>query len=282
MKEQTLGSSFPSSYEAFSAHGERTRSNVNWGEAISISSWYGREHELVELERWIIDERCRLIGVMGMGGMGKTALTIKLMQRAQVYFDHVVWLSLYDAPSLEVVVTHCLRAFSGQQEHLPQELEQKLTLFMECLRATRCLVVLDNLETILQGGESGRAGHYLRGYEAYGRFLLQVGEAFHTSCLIITSREKPAALKALGAVERVQGEEVLYLEEDMQEDIHLTRREQDILRFILDGYNNHEIAQALYVSKAAIKTHINHVFTKLGVQDRAQAVTRAQQLRLLP
>ena len=180
-------------------HDRRTRSNVNWGEAISVGSWYGREHELVELERWIIDERCKLIGVMGMGGMGKTALTIKLVQRAQVHFDHVVWLSLYNAPSLEVVVTHCLRAFSGQQENLPQELEQKLTLFMECLRTTRCLVVLDNLETILQGGESGRAGHYLTGYEAYGRFLLQVGEAFHTSCLVITSREKPATLSLLEA-----------------------------------------------------------------------------------
>jgi WD40 repeat protein len=97
----------------------------------------------------------------------------------------------------------------------------------------------------------------------------------------VTEAQK-ASLKALGAVECVPGEEAISPAHNEQEDISLTRREQDILRLLSDGYNNNEIAQTLCVSKATVKTHINHVLSKLGVQDRTQAVAIARQLHLLP
>jgi DNA-binding NarL/FixJ family response regulator len=52
----------------------------------------------------------------------------------------------------------------------------------------------------------------------------------------------------------------------------LTPREAEVLTLIAGGLSNREIAAKLFVSEATVKTHINHVFSKIGVRDRAQAV----------
>jgi len=52
----------------------------------------------------------------------------------------------------------------------------------------------------------------------------------------------------------------------------LTPREAEVLTLIAQGLSNSEIARALFVSEATVKTHVNHVFSKIGARDRAQAV----------
>ena len=61
---------------------------------------------------------------------------------------------------------------------------------------------------------------------------------------------------------------------------NLTTREVEVLKLIAAGLSNTEIAAALVVSSATIKTHINHIYAKTGARDRAQAVRYAYQHRI--
>lgn len=52
----------------------------------------------------------------------------------------------------------------------------------------------------------------------------------------------------------------------------LTAREREVLRLIADGLRNADISQRLYLSPGTVKTYVNRIFSKLGVQDRVHAV----------
>ena len=62
----------------------------------------------------------------------------------------------------------------------------------------------------------------------------------------------------------------------------LTRRELEVLAHVARGKSNREISKELHLSLSTVKTHLEHIFSKLGVNDRAQAVLKAAELDLLP
>src|SRR5437868_9195896 len=54
---------------------------MDWGEALDVPTFYDREQELATLARWGVEEVCRLVSVLGVGGMGKAALVVRAMQQ---------------------------------------------------------------------------------------------------------------------------------------------------------------------------------------------------------
>ncbi|MBW4595641.1 MAG: hypothetical protein KME46_22720 [Brasilonema angustatum HA4187-MV1] len=171
---------------------------IDLGEAICVSIFYGRTAELALLEEWIIKDRCQVVVLLGMGGIGKTSLAVKLSQQIQERFEYVIWRSLYNAPPLFELLTNLIQFFCDAQvleADLPNSVDERISRLMDFLREHRCLIILDNAETILQSGVI--AGKYREGYEDYGQLIRRLGEVSHRSCLLLTSREKPKDVASL-------------------------------------------------------------------------------------
>jgi WD40 repeat protein/transcriptional regulator with XRE-family HTH domain len=172
---------------------------VDWVGALDTSHFAGREVEVAELTHWIVQERCRLVTLVGMGGIGKSILASYLGSRLTSQFEAVLWRSLRDAPSCEELVADCIAFFSEMPPaEFPTSLEQRIDQLLSRLQAHRCLLVLDNLETLLASRDP--EGGYLIGYEGYGRLIGRLAESAHQSCVLLTSREKPREIEALEGV----------------------------------------------------------------------------------
>ncbi|HAC63795.1 MAG TPA: hypothetical protein DCF68_09710, partial [Cyanothece sp. UBA12306] len=177
---------------------EKSAKHQDWGNAPDVSVFFGRTEELDTLEQRIIKERCRLVVILGIGGIGKTQLSVKLGQSVQERFEYVIWRSLLNAPPVTEIIADLIKFLSNQQEtetDLADTIKAKISLLIQYLKEHRCLLILDNVETILQGGT--RAGQYREGYEGYGQLFKIVGEVFHQSCLLLTSRESVQELERL-------------------------------------------------------------------------------------
>ncbi len=187
-----------------------------WGEAPDVSVFYGRVDELAKLQQYIrqfpqagdpnqrIASSVRLLAVLGMGGMGKTALVVKLVEQIKSEFDVVIWRSLRYAPAPETILTQLLAFISPSTSETTTPTPTTMTSggstslseigeLIRLCRTYRCLIVLDNVETVLQEGTTGR---YRLGCEGYGELFRAMGETVHQSCLLLTSREKPPEIAA--------------------------------------------------------------------------------------
>lgn len=177
------------------AKGANTKGFQDWGDAVDVSTFYGRTKELARTSQWIVQNRCRLVALVGMGGIGKTALAAKLTHQIQGEFEYLIWRSLRNAPPVQDLAAELIQFLSnGQETNLPETVDGRVSRLIKYLRSSRCLLVLDNAETILRSGD--RTGCYRKGYSGYGQLLRCVAETPHHSCLVLTSREKPIGLAA--------------------------------------------------------------------------------------
>ena len=173
---------------------DQLAAQFNWGEAPDAPVFFGRTQELAQLEQWIRGDSCRVVTIFGMGGMGKTNLSLKLARAIQARFEIVIWRSLLHAPPLADLLADLLQVLSEQPVPLTDP-HTAVSRLLQHLKRRRCLLILDNVETILQGGKA--AGQYRLGCEGYGQLFQQLGIVPHQSCLLLTSREKPKEIAQL-------------------------------------------------------------------------------------
>jgi transcriptional regulator with XRE-family HTH domain len=168
----------------------------DWGDAPDVAGFVGRREELATLQRWVHHDRCRLVAVLGSGGVGKTRLAAQLTHDAEAAFERSFWRSVRNAPSATEWSGEAISALSGHGRIPPEgEAAARVSVLLELLRAHRCLIVLDNLESLLEPGRPD--AQYRSDVGGYGDILRVIGQANHQSCVIVTSRESPAELAEL-------------------------------------------------------------------------------------
>jgi len=179
-------------------HGSRDNAlaRQDLSEMPNIPIFCGRDKELKTLTQWIVTDNCRLIAILGIGGVGKTALAANLVKHIQNEFQYVIWKSIREAPPVKHILAYAIKFLSNNHEiALPDSLGESITRLIYYLNRSRCLLILDNFESIFQTGTHVES--YLKGYEGYGDLIRRVGESNHQSCLVLTSREKPVEVALL-------------------------------------------------------------------------------------
>jgi WD40 repeat protein/predicted ATPase/transcriptional regulator with XRE-family HTH domain len=168
---------------------------LDWGDSIDVPVLYGRDAELATLRQWVLTDGCRVVALLGLGGLGKTSLALTFARQVLPQFEVVLFRSLRNAPPPAEVLDQLIGAVSTQPAAPPEDTYDKIGLLIQLLRARRCLLVLDNVETIMQSEAQASESH--GNYADYGALIQRIGESAHQSCLILTSREKPAELTPL-------------------------------------------------------------------------------------
>jgi transcriptional regulator with XRE-family HTH domain len=171
------------------------RRRLDWGEAPETGRLHGRIDELDTLKDWVLKDHCRVVALLGLGGIGKTVLTARLADDLAPSFDRLFWRSLRDAPPASEWLAGAIEFVSAHQAAVPDGEAARLTLLLGLLREQRCLMVLDNFETVLAPRQ--RLGEYREGYAAYGSLVQRLAEGRGQSCLLLTSREAPPELGPL-------------------------------------------------------------------------------------
>jgi hypothetical protein len=185
----------------------KPQTRLDLADAPHISSLSDRTSELATLEKSIIQEKCNLAAILGISGIGKTALSLHLIQKIQHNFECVIWRSLRHSPPLETTLKNLIQFIAnqyppnpplprgGEEGFLPSSIPDRLSLLMEYLRKNRCLIILDDVQAILGSGQL--AGNYRPECENYSILFRQIGETTHNSCLILNSWEPPREITAL-------------------------------------------------------------------------------------
>ncbi len=161
-------------------------SHINLREAPDFNDFYGRNTELSNLRQWIITERCRLVGVFGIKGIGKTALIRELVEKIQDKFEYVIWKSLEFSNDWEQFINYLESCWGYNSSEISSDF--RIFNLIDHLRTHRCLLIFDQWEGVIGNAELSANYHKL---------LTQIGNLQHQSCLLLTSSQQPTVIDAI-------------------------------------------------------------------------------------
>ena len=179
---------------------------TDWGDAPDVSHLNVRPQAVEQLKLLVTEQKCRLITLHGIAGIGKTFLASKLTETLIKDFDKVIWRTVTPNLSPHLLITEILRFLENDpQLTVSESLEIAIPKLIYSLSKHRCLVVIDDLQTILN--DKRRCHHN------YGLFLQKIAQGRHRSCFLLNSRTLPEEIiKILG--KKVKAFQVKGLESD--------------------------------------------------------------------
>ncbi|MFM6754561.1 MAG: NB-ARC domain-containing protein, partial [Dolichospermum sp.] len=164
---------------------EQITSHLDLKDAPEIGDFYGRKVELSLLQQKILQEKCNLINLLGIKGIGKTTLSLKLLDNIKENFQFVIYKSLKSLPSLTQLITETI--YLNDQLIRDNSLHQ-LSQFKKAIEKYSYLIIIDDVNCIFSKHQV--SGKYQQGYEEYGNLFKLLSTTKHQSCLIINSSEE--------------------------------------------------------------------------------------------
>lgn len=156
--------------------------NLDLDEAPNLDTFFGRSAELQQLQQWVVRERCQVVAITGLGGIGKTALALTLVDQVQSEFSTVIWRSLALVPTLSTLLdSFCDRC----DQAVAQEPQLAIAALIRYLNQHRTLLILDDWQAVLEQAETAKT---------YELLLQQLSQARHQSCILVISRQQPTTL----------------------------------------------------------------------------------------
>jgi DNA-binding MarR family transcriptional regulator len=149
-----------------------------------LGTFYDRTSDRDSLTTLILQEKCRLISLTGISGIGKTTLAVKLVEDIKHNFEYVIWCNLENYPTFTEFQSHLIDFFSQSEN---QELSKPLPL-IKYLQKYHCLILLDNLQNLFITQEL--AGKYKPETEEYRSFFKQIETLAHLSCFLLIGWEQ--------------------------------------------------------------------------------------------
>jgi hypothetical protein len=164
-------------------------SHQDLSEMPNLGDFFDRTPELHTLTTWILQQRCRLITLTGISGIGKTTLAVQLVQQIKDEFDYAVWYTLDEFPTLEKFQSNLIQLFSHSEKQDSSPTNQKRLPLIKYLQNHRCLIVLDDIHNLFCNGEL--TGKYKPESEGYRTLFKQIEKLSHQSCFMLIGWEQP-------------------------------------------------------------------------------------------
>lgn len=174
----------------------------------TLENWQGRNAEVKELQTWLVDTKVKTIGIQGLSGVGKSWLASYMFESTD--FEAKFWADVRQGTDFTVFAQNALMKLAGtspEQLTALREPEQLIFALLDTLKKRPCLLVIDNLETLLDQDR-----HFIG---IYKNFFIRWIENGAGSKLLLTTQTQPEVMEGhaywlpLQGLEAIDGAQLL-------------------------------------------------------------------------